>query len=100
MTTATNKKPTPLPLRNDTLLGVCEAIGQDFGFNPLWLRLAFIVPLFFAPVWTVAGYLGLGAVVAISRRLFPRVPASEQIVDVKAKPAAQANSDVELQVAA
>ena len=30
---------TPLPLRNDTILGVCEAIGQDFGFNPLWLRL-------------------------------------------------------------
>ena len=40
---------TPLPLRNDTILGVCEAIGQDFGFNPLWLRLAFIAPLFFAP---------------------------------------------------
>ena len=45
--TMTNQ--TPLPLRNDTILGVCEAIGQDFGFNPLWLRLAFIAPIFFAP---------------------------------------------------
>ncbi|WP_037501558.1 PspC domain-containing protein [Sphingomonas jaspsi] len=60
-------KTTPLPLRNDTILGVCEAIGQDFGFNPLWLRLAFIAPLFIAPMATVAAYLGLGAIVAASR---------------------------------
>ena len=57
---------TPLPLRNDTILGVCEAIGQDFGFNPLWLRLAFIVPLFFAPTAAILGYLGLGAVVGLT----------------------------------
>jgi len=58
---------TPLPLRNDTLLGVCEAIGQDFGFNPTYLRLAFIAPLFFAPMATVAAYLGLGLVLAATR---------------------------------
>jgi phage shock protein PspC (stress-responsive transcriptional regulator) len=79
-------KPTPLPLRNDTLLGVCEAIGQDFGFNPLWLRLAFIAPLFVAPVATVGVYLALGAVVATSRYFFPRIPASEQVVEATAKP--------------
>ncbi len=79
-------KPTPLPLRNDTLLGVCEAIGQDFGFNPLWLRLAFIAPLFVAPVATVGVYLTLGAVVATSRYFFPRIPASEQVVEATAKP--------------
>lgn len=60
-------KKTPLPLRNDTILGVCEAIGQDFGFNPTWLRLAFIAPLFFAPMATVMAYLGLGVVVAAVR---------------------------------
>jgi phage shock protein PspC (stress-responsive transcriptional regulator) len=60
---------TPLPLRNDTIFGVCEAIGQDFGFNPLYLRLAFIAPLFFAPVASVAAYLGLGLVVAATRLL-------------------------------
>jgi phage shock protein C len=100
MTTATTNKPTPLPLRNDTLLGVCEAIGQDFGFNPLWLRLAFIAPLFFAPLLTVGAYVGLGVVIALSRRFFPRVPASEQIVDVKAKPVDHANADIDLPVAA
>jgi phage shock protein PspC (stress-responsive transcriptional regulator) len=60
---------TPLPLRNDTILGVCEAIGQEFGFNPLWLRLAFIPPLFFSITMTVAAYLGLGLIVAATRWL-------------------------------
>ena len=27
-----------LPLRTHTILGVCEAIGEDFGFNPIFLR--------------------------------------------------------------
>lgn len=54
---------TPLPLRSDTILGVCEAIGRDFGFNPIWLRLAFIAPLFFAPSMTIAAYFGLGLLV-------------------------------------
>jgi len=75
---------TPLPLRNDTLLGVCEAIGQDFGFNPLWLRLAFIPPMFFSATYTIAAYLALGAVVATTRYFAPDKPASEHVVDAKA----------------
>lgn len=77
-------KTTPLPLRNDTILGVCEAIGRDFGFNPLWLRLAFIAPLFFAPTLTILAYFGLGAVVGLINWFAPNVPAAEQVVDVKA----------------
>ena len=80
----TMTNPTPLPLRNDTILGVCEAIGQDFGFNANWLRLAFIAPIFFAPVASVAAYLGLGVVVAATRLLIKDKPASEQVVDAKA----------------
>lgn len=75
---------TPLPLRNDTILGVCEAIGQDFGFNPLWLRLAFIAPIFFAPTASIAAYLGLGLIVGATRIFAPNKPASQQLVDVKA----------------
>jgi phage shock protein PspC (stress-responsive transcriptional regulator) len=77
-------KQTPLPLRNDTILGVCEAIGQDFGFNANWLRLAFIAPLFFAPYAAVGAYFGLGIIVAAARYFAPNKPASEQVVDVKA----------------
>jgi phage shock protein C len=80
--TMTNQ--TPLPLRNDTILGVCEAIGQDFGFNPIWLRLAFVVPVFISPTYAIAGYLLLGAVVASTRYFAPNKPASEKLIDGKA----------------
>lgn len=62
---------TNLFRRRDTFFGICEAVGQDFGFNPLYLRLAFIAPLFFFPVQTFAGYFGLGIVVLASRLIFP-----------------------------
>ncbi len=57
--------------RRDTFFGICEAVGQDFGFNPLWLRLAFVAPLFFFPVQTFIGYFALGGVVLASRLIFP-----------------------------
>lgn len=62
--------------RDDTLLGVCFAIGEDFGFNPLYLRILFAVVLFWSPVAAFGGYAVLGAVVAFSRWLAP-VPAAE-----------------------
>jgi phage shock protein C len=77
-------KTTPLPLRHDTILGVCEAIGRDFGFNPLWLRLAFIAPLFFAPTLTIAAYFGLAALVGLANWFSPDKPAADQLVNVKA----------------
>lgn len=81
MSNVVNEK-TALPLRNDTLLGVCEALGEDFKINATWIRLAFIAPLFFAPIWTVAAYFGIGMLVAISRKLAPnkveRIAVDEQ----------------------
>src|SRR4029453_3067215 len=83
--TMTNQ--TPLPLRHDNILGVCEAIGQDFGFNPLYLRLAFIVPIFFAPAAAIAAYLGLGLVVAASRWFAPDQVAPQPAVEQEAESA-------------
>jgi phage shock protein C len=57
--------------RDDTILGVCQGLGEDLGFNPLWLRIAFAVLLYLNPVGAIAGYFGLGAVVLISRLLVP-----------------------------
>ena len=67
---------TNLILRNDTILGVCEAIGQDFGFNPTWLRIAFCLPVFWNPAaarlfgWNAEEVLGrpLSALVAPRHR--------------------------------
>jgi phage shock protein PspC (stress-responsive transcriptional regulator) len=63
---------TSLFRRDDTFLGVCQALGEDFGFNPVFLRIAFAAPLIFAPVAVIATYFGLGIVVLISRMLAPR----------------------------
>jgi phage shock protein C len=65
--------------RPDTFFGVCEAIGQDFGFNPLWIRLAFVPPVFFQPAYALAAYVALGLVVLASRLLFPAKPVADAI---------------------
>ena len=60
-----------LPMRSYTFLGVCEAIGEDFGFNPLFLRVPLGAIVVFSPWVAIATYLGLGLVVLASRLLFP-----------------------------
>jgi phage shock protein C len=66
------QSPQPsLPMRDDNLLGICQALGDDFGFNPLWLRIAFACFLIWNPEIVVGVYLGLGLVVAFSRWLVP-----------------------------
>jgi len=57
--------------REDTMLGICEAIGEDFRFNPLLLRVAFGVGLFLNPFMTIGAYLAAGAVVLLSRLIVP-----------------------------
>ena len=73
---------TNLMLRNDTILGVCEAIGQDFGINPNWLRVAFCVPIYWNPMLVVGAYLALGLVVAVTRYALP-----DRVVEVHSSPA-------------
>lgn len=93
---------TNLFRRRDTFFGICEAIGQDFGFNPLWLRLAFIAPLFFFPVQTFAAYFGLGAIVLASRLLFPvqRAPQQDTLPVVEAPATAKTSVTDEFALAA
>ncbi len=57
--------------RDDTFFGVCYALGEDFGFNPIWLRLGFALALFFNPLATLGVYAGLGVLVAVLRWLVP-----------------------------
>lgn len=57
--------------RDDTMLGICEALGEDFGFNANYLRIALASLLLWNPVAVIGGYLGLGVIVAVSRLLVP-----------------------------
>jgi phage shock protein PspC (stress-responsive transcriptional regulator) len=61
-----------LPLRSHTILGVCEAIGEDFGFNPVFLRIPLATMVIWSPMVAFGLYFGLGAVVLASRLLFPK----------------------------
>lgn len=60
-----------LPMRPHTVLGVCEGIGEDLGFNPVYLRIAFAGGFYFAPLALVGIYLFLGAAVALARWAYP-----------------------------
>ncbi len=89
-----------LPFRSDTILGVCEAVGQDLGIKPLFLRLAFAGLFYFNPPMVIGSYLALGAGVALARWLYPvRASVSEQAAANPAAPAAD-NEDSERSLAA
>lgn len=71
-----NRQPS-LFSRDDTFLGVCEALGEDFRFNPLWLRLTLALLLFLSPVAVIVGYLAAGVAVFISRWVYPVCQAAD-----------------------
>ncbi|MEA3036419.1 MAG: hypothetical protein QOH04_2191 [Sphingomonadales bacterium] len=94
---------TNLLLRDDTMLGVCQGLGEDFGFNPIWLRMAFGALLLINPIAVVGTYLGLGLLVATSRLVFPArraTPAVLEMVSATAGPAPAQDEYERLPVAA
>jgi phage shock protein C len=60
-----------LPLRQHTILGVCEGIGEDFGFNPIFLRVPLAAMVLWSPLVAIGSYFGLGVFVLAARLLFP-----------------------------
>ena len=99
-TTQAEERKVALPLRNDTFLGVCEAIGGDLGFNPNWLRVAFGFLILFNPVVAVAAYLSLGIFVAVAHWLFPAASSSAAIAHQAEVQAADDNEESEERMAA
>lgn len=57
--------------REDTMLGVCEGLGEELGVPPTLLRIAFAVGLFWNPLAMIAAYLTFGIALALFRRAFP-----------------------------
>ena len=70
-----------LPLRSHTILGVCEALGEDFGFNPVFLRIPFAASVVYSPLLASGAYFALGALVLASRMLFPRAKVTEIVAE-------------------
>jgi phage shock protein C len=71
----------PLPgnlfTRPDTLFGVCEGLGQDFGFNPNILRIALAAIILWNPIVAIGSYFALGLLVMLSRLICPDVRVAE-----------------------
>jgi phage shock protein PspC (stress-responsive transcriptional regulator) len=65
------EKQVALPLMPHTILGACEAIGQDFGINPIFLRVPFAASVLWNPEIAIGSYLALAIVVLVSRLVFP-----------------------------
>ena len=76
-----------LPLRSHTILGVCEGIAEDFGFNPILLRVPFAASVLWSPIWAIVAYLALGLVVLGSRLLFPKAKPAQSIASEAENPA-------------
>ena len=67
--------------RDDTLFGVCQALGEDFGFNPNIVRALIGAGLLFSPLMTVAVYGVAAVLVTISRFLVPDLPANPPLFE-------------------
>ena len=61
----------PVWARDHTIFGICEALGEDLGFNPLFLRVPLAVSLLLNPWAVAAAYAGLGVLVVFSRLISP-----------------------------
>lgn len=94
--------PTNIFTRDDTFLGICQAIGDDFGFNPNWLRVALAAPLIWYPTVCFGIYAALGVAVLISRFAYPTRPwrkakqliaAEREAAKTDAKPAVAVAND-------
>ena len=87
-----------LMLRNDTILGVCEAIGQDFGFNANWLRIPLAGGVLISPLASFGIYFALGIAVLASRLIAPapRRLAAPQAADSPAQQTAENTAEREL----
>lgn len=81
--------------RDDTFLGVCEGLGEEFGFNPLPLRVALGIALLWNPVAVVSGYLAVGVAIAVARWFYPMRAASESRPPITAavRPSVEGQND-------
>ena len=69
--------------RSDTMLGVCQGLGEDLGFSPNLLRITLAVMVLWNPTVAIGAYFGLGIVVLFSR-LVVRAPKARKVEAVQA----------------
>lgn len=77
-------------MRDDTFLGVCASLGEDFGFNPILLRAA-LAPLLVSNPLVVGGiYAAAGLLIALLHWMVPN-PRTRPHEAARATPMAEAD---------
>jgi phage shock protein PspC (stress-responsive transcriptional regulator) len=88
-------------LRNDTIFGTCQVIGDEFGITPNWLRVPLAASVLISPTGAFALYLGLSLVVLAARTLLQSKPMAEPAVsEIAEKRTFEANDDQRDRIAA
>ena len=73
------------PTQKDNLFGICAALGEDFGFNPLYLRIVLSVGILWNPLAMFGGYAALGVLVLATRLIAPNPkPVTADVVRIDA----------------
>jgi phage shock protein PspC (stress-responsive transcriptional regulator) len=57
----------PAQSPRDNLFGICHALGETFGFNPIYLRVALLAAVMADAEATVIGYFAAGIAVLVAR---------------------------------
>lgn len=57
--------------RADTMFGICQALGEDFGVSPTWFRIAFASAVIFNMEAAIGAYAAVGLLVLLTRVLHP-----------------------------
>jgi phage shock protein C len=65
----TATRPVARTRKKESLIGVCQAVGDDFGFNPDFLRVALAMLMLVNAEATLAVYVTAGLLVLVSRLL-------------------------------
>ncbi len=81
----------PHAAARDNLFGICAALGEDFGVNPVWLRLALAIALLFDLEKVLTTYAALGVVVLVSRLIVPNPKPSS----INAAPSTSATGSID-----
>jgi len=57
----------PAQSPRDNLFGICHALGETFGFNPLYLRIALLVAVIADAEATLLAYFAAGIAVLVAK---------------------------------
>ena len=90
--------------RPDTFFGVCEGLGEDLHIPANLLRMALAGVLFFNPPAAIGAYAAAGAIVLLTRLLFPNPSVApqpvSQVVPLEEPAVAEQQADPQLPLAA